>query len=81
MAANDKDMILAPTNYEGVRVNFNKDNGDGWFLVRMSVHDPIMPINFESNSLGGNKTIAAKLYEILKGYAFLDTTKLKNFIQ
>lgn len=81
LAANDKDMILAPTNYEGVRVNFDKANGDGWFLVRMSVHDPIMPINFESDAKGGNKIIAAKLYDILKGYDFLDTTKLKNFIQ
>lgn len=81
LAAGDENMYLAPTNYEGVRVSFKKGDGDGWFLVRMSVHDPIMPINFESDSAGGNKLIAAKLYDILKEYPFLDTTKLKNFIQ
>lgn len=80
IAAEDGGMTLAPDNYEGVRVSFAKDGGDGWFLVRMSVHDPIMPINFESNTAGGNKVIAAKLYGILQRYPFLDTQKLKDFI-
>lgn len=74
------DMRLAPDNYEGVRVNFGKDDGDGWFLVRMSVHDPVMPINFESCSKGGNVKIARRLYGLLKDYPFLDTQNLENFI-
>lgn len=81
MASASENMILAKDNFEGVRVNFGEGDGDGWFLVRMSVHDPIMPINFESNVVGGNKIIARKLYGILKGYAFLNTEKLKNFIE
>ena len=72
---------LAPDNYEGVRVSFDKDGGDGWFLVRISVHDPVMPINFESNIKGGNKIIAAKLYEMIKDYPFLDCGNLEKFIQ
>lgn len=76
-----KDMLLAPVNHEGVRVNFGKDDGNGWFLVRMSVHDPVMPINFESDEVGGNVKIARRLYELLKDYSFLDTQNLKNFIQ
>lgn len=78
MAKNDPDAVLAADNYEGVRINFK--DGDGWLLVRMSVHDPIMPINFESNVKGGNKIIAKKLYGILKEYPFLNTEKLKIFI-
>jgi phosphomannomutase len=81
LAKEDKDMILAPDNYEGVKVSFDKDNGDGWFLVRMSVHDPIMPINFESNVKGGNKIIAKKLLNILQEYPCLDCKKLIDFIQ
>lgn len=81
LAANSTDMRLAPDNYEGARINFPKGKGDGWTLVRMSVHDPVIPINFESNSAGGNAVIAAKLYEMLVGYDFLDTQNLKKFIE
>jgi phosphomannomutase len=81
LAERDDDMILAPDNYEGVKVSFKKDKGDGWFLVRMSVHDPIMPINFESNVKGGNKIIAKKLLEILSGYTFLNCKKLIDFME
>ena len=36
---------VADDNREGIRVSFDRDNGDGWFLLRLSVHDPIMPLN------------------------------------
>lgn len=57
---------VADDNREGIRVSFDKDNGDGWFLLRLSVHDPIMPLNIESDSDGGADIIYKKLYEFLK---------------
>ncbi len=57
---------LADDNREGVRVSFDKANGDGWFLLRLSVHDPIMPLNIESDSAGGVDVIYKKLMEFLK---------------
>ncbi len=60
------DWRLADDNREGVRVSFDKENGDGWFLLRLSVHDPIMPLNIESDSKGGTDIIYAKLTEFLK---------------
>ena len=57
---------LADDNREGVRVSFDKDNGDGWFLLRLSVHDPIMPLNIESDSEGGVDLILAQLTKFLK---------------
>ena len=60
---------LADDNREGVRVSFDKENGDGWFLLRLSVHDPIMPLNIESDSVGGVDIILDSLKE------FLQTTK------
>lgn len=71
-----EETALAPDNYEGVRINFNEENGDGWALVRMSVHDPIMPINIESDAIGGTYIIAERLYGLLKSYSFLNTDKL-----
>ena len=72
----DKSLSLAPQNYEGVRVNFN----GGWFLIRMSLHDPVMPINFESNALGGNKVLAEKLLGMLTAFSFLNTDNLYKYI-
>lgn len=58
--------ILVDDNREGVRVSFGENDGNGWFLLRLSVHDPIMPLNIESDSEGGVGIIKDKLYEFLK---------------
>lgn len=63
---------VADDNREGIRVSFDRDNGDGWFLLRLSVHDPIMPLNVESDSEGGVKIICDKLGEFLKTTTGLD---------
>jgi phosphomannomutase len=80
-AQNSKTFSLAPQNYEGARLCFAEKNGDGWALIRMSVHDPLMPINIESNQIGGTKKIALQLKELLKEYAFLDLSPLKAFLE
>lgn len=79
-AAADTSVSLAEINYEGARLSYGRNEGDGWTLVRMSVHDPVMPINFESMTRGGNRIMAKKLYFMLKKYPFLDVTPLEKFI-
>ncbi|MEA4869308.1 MAG: phosphomannomutase/phosphoglucomutase [Christensenella sp.] len=69
---------VAKENYEGLRVSFGAGEGDGWFLLRMSLHDPLMPLNIESNSTGGVHQIAVKLYAFLSAYDKLDTSGLKK---
>lgn len=69
-------MSLVEPNYEGVRINFNQSHGDGWCLLRKSLHDPIMPLNIESNQPGGCKQIAEKLRPFLAAYEQLDISKL-----
>ncbi len=78
-AANQEGWISAADNYEGIRVSFDKNNGAGWFLLRLSLHDPLMPLNIESNTYGGIKIIASMLLDYLKQYKNLDTTSLKNY--
>ncbi|MDE5942887.1 MAG: phosphomannomutase/phosphoglucomutase, partial [Clostridia bacterium] len=78
-AADSNDMRLAPDNYEGARINFAKGEGNGWLLLRQSVHDPVIPINFESNAQGGNKLMAKKLLKFLQRYEFLNLENLKKF--
>lgn len=71
--------IVQP-NYEGVRVNADETHGNGWFLIRRSLHDPLMPCNIESNSVGGMRLIAAELYNALKVFDKLELEPLKRLM-
>lgn len=72
---------LAPSNYEGVRVNLDEAHGNGWFLLRLSLHDPLLPLNIESNDVGGAKTIAAELAGFIKNYDKLDAEKFLAYAE
>ena len=72
---------LAPSNYEGVRVNLDQAHGNGWFLLRLSLHDPLLPLNIESNDVGGAKKIAAELAGFIKGYDKLDAQKFLDYAE
>ncbi len=74
-------ITLPETNYEGCRVSFDEMHGNGWALLRMSLHEPILPINVESDSRGGDFIILKELYHFLKGYDCLDLTPLTNAIE
>ncbi len=68
-------LSLAP-GVEGVRINFSEEAGDGWMLVRMSLHEPILPVNAESNSSGGTRKMLAWLASFLQAYPMLDISPL-----
>ncbi len=72
---------VAPNNHEGVRVNLDRAHGDGWFLLRLSLHDPLMPLNIESDIAGGVRVITAALYEYLKTFPALDTSSMEQFLK
>ena len=55
---------LVEPNYEGVRVSCTNGNEEGWLLLRMSLHDPVMPLNIESNVEGGVAVIEGKLKQL-----------------
>ena len=63
MAAQPGWAIVEP-NYEGVRVSCGGADEDGWLLLRMSLHDPVMPLNIESNRDGGVAVIEGKLKKL-----------------
>lgn len=72
---------IVPNNYEGVRVNADPEHGNGWFLIRRSLHDPLMPVNVESDSEGGVSPIAAALCECLAEFPELDSSSLLERIK
>ena len=61
-------LELVEPNYEGVRVNYDIDGCKGWFLLRMSLHDPVMPLNVESDTPGGTDKALAAIREFMKDY-------------
>ncbi len=80
-AAKKEGWSLVENNYEGVRVNLDKSHGDGWFLLRLSLHDPLLPLNVESNSVGGAKKIAEEIYAFIKDFDKLDTSSIAEYIK
>ena len=61
-------LTIAAPSYEGVRIVFP----DGWALLRMSLHDPNMPLNIESDVPGGADDIERRVKELLSGFDRLD---------
>jgi phosphomannomutase len=73
---------LATDNREGVRINFDLDGdmNNAWLLLRLSVHERVMPLNVESDVPGGVKRILTELYDLLKDDAELDLAPLRAAI-
>jgi phosphomannomutase len=67
-AASQANWRIVPNNYEGVRVACQDASEDGWFLLRMSLHDPVLPLNIESNVQGGVAQIRQKLLEFIGNF-------------
>ncbi|MCR2033196.1 phosphomannomutase/phosphoglucomutase [Anaerofustis stercorihominis] len=55
-------------NFEGVRVNVARDGIKGWVLLRLSLHDPVLPINIESENEGGVENIKSEILAFLDKY-------------
>ncbi|EKV00285.1 phosphomannomutase [Leptolyngbya sp. PCC 7375] len=66
------DWSLVPNNYEGVRVACSSPKEDGWFLLRLSLHDPVLPLNIESTVEGGVAQITERLLTFFNGIESLD---------
>lgn len=67
-------------NYEGIRINVP----GGWFLLRLSVHDPIIVLNAESTQKDGCCGICREVYgELVKaqGCNDIDASALWEYIK
>ncbi|MBN2348851.1 MAG: phosphomannomutase/phosphoglucomutase, partial [Bacteroidales bacterium] len=69
---------IVPDNYEGIRIFCDFKSGNGWLLLRMSLHDPVLPLNIESEEEDGVRKISMILYNFLKSYQDIDLSPLKS---
>ena len=65
--------VVSP-NYEGVRINYDlpisdsEENVRGWLLLRKSLHDPVMPMNIESDKMGGSIMVLSIIKDFLSQF-------------
>lgn len=65
---------VAPNSYEGIRLTFP----EGWALLRMSLHDPLLPLNIEGNAEGDCQTLLRRVAGLLQGFEGLDLSVLSK---
>ncbi len=70
-----------PDNVEGIRVNVSKTYGSGWFLLRLSLHEPLLVLQVENDEAGANYLVFKKLEEFFKRYSRLDLGKLSAILE
>lgn len=75
---NQPNWAIVPHTYEGLRVSCPDPSEGGWFLLRLSLHDPVMPLNIESNHQGGTAIISARLLEF---FLTMDGLELPQALQ
>ena len=64
-AGKKEDWSLESPNYEGVRVNVGQKS---WFLIRLSLHEPLLCVNIEAEKEGMGNDILEELKDYLKKY-------------
>ena len=71
---------IAPDSREGVRINFDLSDGfqNGWFLLRLSVHDPVLPLNVESDVPGGMKYMLESLLNVIADAPGIDASPIQE---
>jgi len=69
---------LTADNYEGVHVTCDVSEGNGWALLRKSLHDPQLALNIESETIGGTEYIAMKIKGFLSQFKGLDLSDMEK---
>uniref|UniRef100_A0A804Q8V9 phosphoglucomutase (alpha-D-glucose-1,6-bisphosphate-dependent) n=1 Tax=Zea mays TaxID=4577 RepID=A0A804Q8V9_MAIZE len=72
----DPNLRKAPVNHEGVRVS----GYGGWFLLRLSLHDPVLPLNIEAQSNDDAIKLGLAVLAAVNEFPALDVTALNKFV-
>ncbi|KAF3969031.1 hypothetical protein CMV_007135 [Castanea mollissima] len=73
----DPKLQKASVNYEGVRVS----GFGGWFLLRLSLHDPVLPLNIEASSNEDAVKLGLAVLAAINDFSALDKSALDKFVQ
>lgn len=76
-----EDMTVDPENHEGIRVNVSGKFGQGWFLLRMSLHEPLLVLQVENDEEGKNLEVFQQLNDFFNTYDQLNQTSLDDILK
>lgn len=70
-----------PENEEGIRFRLSQPYGQGWFLLRMSLHEPLLVLQVENDEAGHILPVLKKMQQFLNNYPDVNQEKLVPLIQ
>lgn len=76
VVASDSNLKKAAVNHEGIRVS----GYGGWFLLRLSLHDPVLPLNIEGPSQEATKKLGEFVLAAVQDFKALDTSALQKYV-
>ncbi len=68
----NEDFEFVPENKEGVRFNVSGKYGKGWFLLRMSLHEPKLVLQMENDQEGSIAVLKETLLPFFEAYEELE---------
>lgn len=83
-ARDSSEIEIVEPNYEGLRLSFVNhtylpEKPYGWCLLRKSLHEPLLPVNIESNLQGGVSRIINLLLPIIDMTPEVDSKPMLSF--
>lgn len=74
-------FTLDTENKEGVRFKLSNPYGSGWFLLRMSLHEPLLVLNYENDMEGFIVPFVKELHRFLVSYPAIKVDSLLDTLQ
>lgn len=71
---------IDPENDEGIRFRLSQPYGQGWFLLRMSLHEPLLVLQIENDEKGYIVPVLKKMREFLNNYPEVNQEKLTPLV-
>ncbi|MET3559099.1 phosphomannomutase [Streptococcus rupicaprae] len=73
-------FTVNPENEEGIRYSLSEPFGKGWFLLRLSLHEPLLVLQVENDEKGHIPAVLTEISRFLDRYPEVNQSKLKELI-
>ena len=71
---------IDPENEEGIRFTLSAPFGSGWFLLRMSLHEPLLVLQVENDEAGHLPAVLQEIHHFLNAYEAVNQEKLVELL-
>ena len=75
-----KGWTVNPENEEGIRFSLYAPFGQGWFLLRLSLHEPLLVLQIENDQTGHMPAVLKEISSFLSNYPEVNQSKLLELV-